>query len=37
MMPYTQDEHDAATEQGGIGLLMALALFAVVLILAVVS
>lgn len=37
MMPFTQAEHDAATEKGGVGLLMALALVAVVLILAVVA
>lgn len=37
-MPYTQDEHDAAAEKGGVGLLMAAVLIlSVILILAVVS
>lgn len=37
MWPYTQAEHDLATEQGGIGAVAAVALVVAILVLAVVA
>lgn len=37
MMPYTQREHDLATEQGGVGIIVTVVLVVAIAILAVVA